>query len=326
MRSFTNPWRATKLAVVVVLLAATAVPIVVFLTPGLPERLVMHWGPTGQPNDWASKTGYAAISSGAIVVVSALLLGKGLALHRTVRRDIASLTAGMAIWLAGLSSWAAVGQRNGGTPSIGVSLVIGVPLAVLAGLGIRWLSRDSQTELRHPEPMPDSVPLRTIEPGLKISWAGPLPVSRGAILFMVATGVIFIVWGIIAPEMQLYMIIVGLVVLLPAAMMAFSSLQIDERGVRLRSLGWTWLTLPLSQIDYADVAVVHSLGDYGGWGWRYSLDGRRGLILKDGPGLVIKDLASSDLVITLEDADTAAGLINGLLARERNAWKLNADD
>jgi hypothetical protein len=95
------------------------------------------------------------------------------------------------------------------------------------------------------------------------------------------------------------------------------TVRIDSRGVRIRSaMGFPSISIPLDNITSANVVDVNALSQYGGWGVRWNLGGRLGIILRSGEALEIHRRKGLVVVITIDDATTAAGLINGLIQRQ----------
>ncbi|MEJ1230123.1 MAG: hypothetical protein WDM88_05085 [Galbitalea sp.] len=106
------------------------------------------------------------------------------------------------------------------------------------------------------------------------------------------------------------------VILLSLSMFAWT-VRVDVRGVRIRAaLGIPVFKVPLDRITSADVVDVQALSQYGGWGIRIALNSRLGIILRSGEALEVHRSKGLDLVVTVDDASSAAALINGLLQRE----------
>jgi hypothetical protein len=94
------------------------------------------------------------------------------------------------------------------------------------------------------------------------------------------------------------------------------TVRIDSRGVLMRSaIGLPLFSIPIDNIVSASVVEVHALAEYGGWGVRWNLAGRVGVILRSGEALQVRRRKGVDIVITIDDATTAAGLTNALVQR-----------
>jgi len=90
---------------------------------------------------------------------------------------------------------------------------------------------------------------------------------------------------------------------------------VSQRGVFV-SLGWlgapSW-SVPLSDIEAAEVENVAPMS-YGGWGYRLR-PGVRAIVVRGGDSLRLVRSDRDDLVLTVDDAETGAALVNSLLAR-----------
>ena len=109
------------------------------------------------------------------------------------------------------------------------------------------------------------------------------------------------------------LIVVGLL------LMTFAEVRttVSQRGVVV-SLGWlgfpSW-TVPLSAISAAEVETIHPMS-YGGWGYRIR-PGVRALIARGGEAIRLVRIDKPDLVVTVDDATTGAGLVNSMLGALR---------
>jgi hypothetical protein len=59
--------------------------------------------------------------------------------------------------------------------------------------------------------------------------------------------------------------------------------------------------------------------DFGGWGWRVGRGGRVGVVTRKGEGLLVERTGGRSIVVTVDGAAGAAGLLNALADRERRA-------
>ncbi|MVO86225.1 DUF1648 domain-containing protein [Streptomyces sp. p1417] len=73
------------------------------------------------------------------------------------------------------------------------------------------------------------------------------------------------------------------------------------------------VSVPLADIRQARVRLVRPVRDLGGWGYR-SMGGRRGLAFHSGEGLCLELTGDREFLIVVEDAESAAGLLNDLVA------------
>lgn len=88
-------------------------------------------------------------------------------------------------------------------------------------------------------------------------------------------------------------------------------------GVRVRSIvGWPSAHLPLDHLTHAEV-ITARMRDYGGWGWRLRRDSTA-VLTRSGPAIRLVRQDGKDLVITLDDPETVAGLVNSLLDQQED--------
>ncbi|MEU7151912.1 DUF1648 domain-containing protein [Streptomyces sp. NPDC045470] len=74
------------------------------------------------------------------------------------------------------------------------------------------------------------------------------------------------------------------------------------------------LRIPLARVAEAGVQRINPLIDFGGWGYRMR-SGRSGIVLRAGEALALRLTNGRAFVVTVDDAATAAALLNGLAAR-----------
>jgi hypothetical protein len=136
--------------------------------------------------------------------------------------------------------------------------------------------------------------------------------------FAVAGAVNIVLGLVVAVTSELW---VGLVlVLVGLSVAAFTSVTvtIDERGIGVRSgiVGWPRVRLPLDVVEEAEPTVVRPMA-WGGWGYRGSLRlfRRAAWVLRAGEGLQLRLRGGRRFVVSIDDADEAAAVLNGLLAR-----------
>lgn len=321
-------------------LAATAAPTAVVLATyaawrdRLPDQMATHWSgsPNGVPDGFSSPDTAAAWIAGTCVLalVLAVVLAVGVRVRglspRTAQAGIAFL-ASVAGVVAG--SWltvttAALSAADPRQAHLGPRLLWGlgllflgvVPLLLLRGLPTPQRGGGAAGEQpgRHVpgRPARDQVVPQPLAPGQPTEWAQTLrsPMLIGVLAVVLAALVVIAVlasaWFWIA------------VVPLALALAAFAQLRVtvDERGLRLVSelLRLPIRRIPLVQITTASAEHIDPL-QWGGWGYRV-LPGRSALLLRTGPGLVLDLRDGRQFAVTLDDAETPARLLAGLLVRQ----------
>lgn len=120
------------------------------------------------------------------------------------------------------------------------------------------------------------------------------------------------------PSLWFSMVLAAVLFVVVGALYTNPKLIIDDAGLRLKPYGLTWFKLTIDDVNYAGIdRDVQPLADFGGYSWRVGLDGRRGMVVKNGPALVVDTLTGPQLVVTLPlaDAEHAVGLLNGMVDR-----------
>jgi hypothetical protein len=110
--------------------------------------------------------------------------------------------------------------------------------------------------------------------------------------------------------------------LVGVAFLAFASVSVSvtKDGLRVRSgpLGWPSVRFRLARIESAEAIDVQPMAA-GGWGYRGSVRafGRASWVLRGGPGIELQLRGGGRFIVTVDDAEQAAAVLNGLLARAR---------
>jgi hypothetical protein len=94
--------------------------------------------------------------------------------------------------------------------------------------------------------------------------------------------------------------------------------RVDDRGLSIAFGPWRLprMRVPLDRIRNARMIDIEPMAN-GGWGYRGSLSilGRAAVIVRRGEGLELRLDRDQTLIVSVDDAKTAAGLINDLAAR-----------
>jgi hypothetical protein len=100
----------------------------------------------------------------------------------------------------------------------------------------------------------------------------------------------------------------------------FSKIRVSvaERGLTIHygHLGWIRQRVPLARIARASAFELEPLA-HGGWGYRGSLKwrGRAAVVVRSGSALRLELRDGTQLSVTVNDAETAASLLNGFVQR-----------
>ncbi|GAA1578393.1 DUF1648 domain-containing protein [Leucobacter aridicollis] len=195
-------------------------------------------------------------------------------------------------------------------PNLAVTIVPAV-----AGLAAAVLGYFAQPRLRVSATVEaDTGEPLELAPAERVAWVGTIGVSRAYLWIMGASLVVLVACLIlvasIRPAEPAGISIVGasllVVVVLTVTCMRFN-VRIDERGLEARSfVGWPVMRVPADQVVTVEVGDIHPFGEFGGWGWRLSVDGKIGIVMRTGEGIRVTRRTGRPLVVTIDDAESAA--------------------
>ncbi len=304
------------------LLAVVAVALVAAAWPTLPDPVAVQW-------DGAEVSGTMPLV-GAVLMLVAIVVGDGalfgaIALHalrsgqrmRAVR-GMAALGAGLATGLAVLMTASILLQRGNATADAADGAPMGLAAVAATVSGAIAAALVALLLPRQPEPAaadasaPPALQLSDDERAVWIARVRVPPVLLAALTlpFIAVAPLPLLLDG----PVLLGAVPLGLAAL--ALGFAFWRVRVDLRGVTvLPALGWPGWRIPAGSVVRARAVHVHPLGDFGGYGLRFGADGRRGLVLRAGAALEIERVDGRTVVVTVDGADAAAALLNGL--RER---------
>lgn len=76
--------------------------------------------------------------------------------------------------------------------------------------------------------------------------------------------------------------------------------RITQRGVEMKYRPWIWNWKVLAWHDIKNIAEINvdPLGDFGGWGYRFTFKGKRGIIMGNGHAVKIELKSGKEFVLT----------------------------
>jgi len=102
--------------------------------------------------------------------------------------------------------------------------------------------------------------------------------------------------------------------------------RVDERALRIAfgPLRFPRMSIAVDRIEHAEKMTVAPMAN-GGWGYRGSLTafGRAAVVVRGGEGLRLALRDHKTMIVTVDDAETGAGLINDLVSRRRPVGPLD---
>lgn len=296
--------------------ALTAVPAVVsavllLAVRDLPDPLPTHWDLRGDVDGTMSRVAFAVMTLAVTIGAAAVAVAFTRA-HEDDRVRRYALTAGaFAAYLVGglsvltlLLARGADSARSVGMSWFGLAAVLVVAVLVPAVVRALW----PVVYVDDAPPSPD-LPRIDLAPGERAAYVTTVR-SRGFVALGIGCAVVGVLLLVVSD------LVVGATVLaVTIAVLSLSrvTLRVDESGLRLGFGPGVRVQVPLEDIRQAAAEDIRPL-EWGGWGYRIR-PGRRGLILRAGPGLVLDLRNGSRFGVTVDAPEQAAALLNGLLER-----------
>ncbi|WOC13501.1 DUF1648 domain-containing protein [Gordonia sp. MP11Mi] len=309
---FVTPALVTLIAVVVQAMAIAE----------LPAEVAVHWNASGDADRWGSPW---TMVIGAIVV-GLVSIGVSAVNYRQLRegtpggtfRWVSTASAALATATAVIFAGTLVAQTDGDTASP-VSLIGIAAIAALLVGAVGWYVQPTD---------PPAEPGRRVEPmglapGGRAVWLHTVTASRGilvvtALIFVFALICMLVAWMNGGSTSALWAAIAIVVITIAAiSTIVAYHVRIDSTGLTVRSIaGLPRWHVPAHDIEDVSVIDVRAIGDFGGYGIRFSR-GRMGIVLRSGTAVAITRTNSRPLVITIDDAATAAALLAAVSMRAR---------
>ncbi|SFC36464.1 DUF1648 domain-containing protein [Streptomyces aidingensis] len=292
----------------------------------LPDPMATHFRPGGQADGYLARPAALLVSVGLLLALGVLftLLARPAAGPGPGRRAVisgGSGTAGLLGWLltaVTVVNWDLARGADAVLPPWQLAVGAAVGLAVA---GAAWLlagpptaAERAETETAQAGERPAGLPL---EPGEAAVWSrtiGSRPL-RWAALSSAPAAAGCSVAAFSRPGLWPAAVLLLLTALLLAAATTVR-VVVDRDGLRVRPLPLPHprISVPLARISGASVRRVEALREFGGWGYRLRA-GATGLVLRSGEALSLRLVTGREFVVTVDDAATAAALLNGLLER-----------
>jgi hypothetical protein len=274
----------------------------------VPDPLATHFGPDGVADGKMSQVA-ALVFNGGGVLAGVLWLARAQQRRERAMAAIGAFFAGTFATVAMLLAFANRGVTDWEDARLPLArALLAMPIAAAFALAAGAL-----------EPRPIAPTMPTHLPGLplrhseRVLWLGRARGSWWLWLPLVLTGVL------VGANLDAPLVAVpafGLVVVCSG--LSSVRVGIDERGVRVRPAVVAW---PRRQFDLEEIAAAHAIDlhplEWGGWGYRGSLrlTGHAAWVVRRGPGLVLDLKDGGRFAVTVDDADEAAGVVNGLISR-----------
>lgn len=285
----------------------------------LPANLPSHFGLDGRPDGWMSREALFAVILVFDLVGAIGLVTLAMRAHRmmvapaTLTGFLAGFFLGLGIGMGMASAIPGLGALN--TSAAGaLGPIVVVATSLLVGAIAARLAQASARKPRRDDASPPA-PALTLAPGERAVWTGsasqPLWWALGGAL--IVGGVLALIltrefWGWL-------LIVVGLGI---GATFARIRVQADHTGltVRYTALAWPSTHIRLRSIQRATpIDVIPS--QWGGWGYRGTVlvAGLAAVVVRKGPGLRLDLTDGRVFVVTVDDPEGAAAVLNAEVAR-----------
>jgi hypothetical protein len=196
------------------------------------------------------------------------------------------------------------------------ALLLAIVVGFTVGAATAHLSRALETT---PISNAGNLPSAGLAPGTRAVWVGTARAWGAS--WTTPLGIAFLAMALVTqiwkPVLGPVHLILGLSILLLTSI----RVTVDRNGVRIAYglLGWPVQRVRLAQIQQASTLQVKPM-EWGGWGYRGSLKlmRRAAVVMRTGEGIRLQLDGERTLVITVDDAEQGAGVINDLIAANRD--------
>jgi hypothetical protein len=324
--------RVVLTSVVAPLIVTVVVSVLMFSWVGdLPDPAAVHWTVAGNPDGYGAPRTLPILFLVVSLSLVALLGGATVVIaHHSpltrIMKVLAVSVPGVVVFLAvvlggsmaaerGASSW-----RDAEAPGL---VILWAIIATAVVITASWfLLPPGERAWQQGEAR--AVPALRLKDGERASWHANAAASVGLVIASVAACAVAVAATTIA--IVLGGIALWPLSLLPLVVLVFVlatlnwTIRVDARGVLARSaLGLPRVRIALADVESAEVVQIDPFRQFGGWGIRFGLNRDLGIVLRSGEGLRVVRKSGRSLVISVNDAASAAGLLNALSATESAA-------
>ncbi|GAA1768637.1 DUF1648 domain-containing protein [Agromyces humatus] len=312
-----------------VVITAIAVVLMLVWLPEVPATVATHWsgdgGPDGFAPAWTVPLFTAVLGGGLAALFAAIVLVPSREGEwGPTQRLLGAVALGATTLVAVTLTWS-FGMQRGledahDAPGVLLPLAVGVGAALLTGIA-GWFAQPNVVTSGGSGATVQAVDALALAPGERAVWVRTTTMSGPAMLGITA-GIIALAVGTIALGVTgspawWTMLATTLVLLVLACATFVFRVRVDRAGLTVRSsIGVPRFRIPLGDIAEAGVTTVQPSAEFGGWGLRIGLDGRFGVVLHSGEALQVARRDGRVFVVTVDDAATAAALLEALTERE----------
>ncbi len=286
----------------------------------LPDRLATHFGTSGQADGFTGPGAFLSVVTALFLIPGAVAAGLAAGSRTPLgeRRAMVAVGYGTPAQLGCVLALLLLANAEAGTAGPeGVEFPLwrlAASCAVAVAVGwLGWLLAGLDTARPAGSADPESGPRLPLAEGELASWTRAV----GSPVLLGTGGVTAVLGGALAfaagPAAGLPLAAIGSAV----ALFSGCRVTVDRRGltVTARFAPRPRLRVSLERIEGALSREVRA-AELGGWGYR-SAAGRSGLVLRSGEALSLRLATGREFVVTVDDAATAAALLNTLAERGR---------
>jgi hypothetical protein len=282
----------------------------------LPDSLARHWDGAGAPNGWSPKGLFIGLVAGFALATAVTLIVVGL---RGMKSKAATFTTYFVLaTLLGATAhtvWANLDLGPGEVASDVGFLAVASWIVFAAAVGtLGWFLSDSDSGIG-PKPGRNEAVTIDLDPTERAVWLG----SAMSWPFTIGGAVAVVAAMVMRNAVSAVLIVLAVLFFLFSA----SRVSVTNAGVIIGVGPWGWprKRVPLAAIERAELLEVEPMA-FGGWGVRFrGLGDNRtaALVVRRGPGIRLVRPNQADIVVTVDNPDAGAGLINALLTPHSDA-------
>lgn len=279
----------------------------------LPDPMARHWGAGGTADGFSAVSTVTWIGIALPLLVTAPLAIAAVVARQPVmmRRMLAGTSAFTAVFVTTLMAGAARGQLDLAdatqAPPPNASIGLGVLLGTVAGVAVALLARHRGATPLATAPPPPDAPRPAEGHHLGDTWTASSTADAGATFL---GGFAAVLVSIIALVLTPWLLVLAVLVAVVCIGFTRFRVTVDDDGLTVRMLGFRAVHVPVAEVARADVTDVDAFWEFGGWGLRVDVHGRTGVVSRAGEALRVRRGDSSEVIVTIDDAATAAALLN----------------
>ncbi|MBZ4319823.1 hypothetical protein [Streptomyces huiliensis] len=321
LRTAGRPWRPALVLVPYLLTVSVFLAVLAGRRDRLADRIATHFDGSGRADGFtaASSFTYQALALVLSLAVLFAALAFFLELEVLSWRTLAATAYAVAALIASLLVWTVLGNASADAPEdarLGLGALATTLTSALAagtlGVLLAGLTAPRPREAPAAVTAAPRLPLGATEGAV---WTRSV-VSRPLLGLGVALLIAGAGFGLAAGWTAGLGLGSGALLLLA---LPGARVTVDRHGLTAAPL-WAprpRLRIGLDRVVSADARAVDAFREFGGWGYRVR-SGRSGLVLRSGDALVVRLATGGEFFVTVDDAATAAALLNTLADRARS--------